>query len=121
MERLNNQITFFVPVAPESLNVTSCQHWAVRYKARNRWRNLIFEQWMINKKYVFTNPVKVLYILSFPQRRVRDKDNYIGGTKAITDALKKTFITRDDAKWLKNIDVAFIKGPLGVRVLIEED
>ncbi|MEI8350074.1 MAG: hypothetical protein WCI77_07960 [Candidatus Omnitrophota bacterium] len=114
------QISFFIDVSPSSLNTTQCQHWTARYKDRNRWRELIFEHWMLNKRYVFTKPVKVLYILSFPDRRQRDKDNYIGGMKNITDALKKTFITRDDASWLRNVDVAFIKGPQGLRVLIDE-
>lgn len=114
------QISFFIPQLPTSLNVTYCQHWTVRRKERNRWRDLIFEQWMLSKRYVFTQPVKVLYILSFPVVRFRDKDNYIGGMKNITDALKKTFLTRDDALWLKDIDVAFIKGSQGLRIVITE-
>jgi Holliday junction resolvase RusA-like endonuclease len=115
------QIKFFIPKKVISLNVLLTMHWAQRSKEKSAWGDYIFEAWMKHKRFVFVNPVKVFYLISEPVKRIRDKDNYIGGAKAvITDFLKKTFFTRDDAEWLKNIDAGFIKGPTGVHVMIEE-
>ena len=115
------QIRFFIPKKVMSLNAVLKMHWIKRSTIKQSWGEWIFKAWMEHKRYVFTKPVKVVYIISEPIKRIRDKDNYIGGAKEIlTDYLKKTFFTRDDAEWLKSIDVGFIKGPTGVHVVIED-
>jgi len=115
------QISFFIPKKAKSLNTLMRQHFHQRAAEKKVWGNLIFEQWMKHNRYVFTKPVKVLYLISNPTRCLRDKDKFIGGAKElITDFLKKTFFTRDDAQWLQKIDVEFVKGNEGVRIIIEE-
>jgi len=115
------QISFFIPKKAKSLNTLMRQHWTERSKEKQAWGEHIFSEWMKYHRFVFIKPVKVLYLISNPTKCLRDKDNFIGGAKElITDYLKKTFITRDDAEWLQNIDVEFVKGNEGVRVIIEE-
>jgi Holliday junction resolvase RusA-like endonuclease len=75
---------------------------------------------MARRKFLFMNPVKICYVLSFNSARPRDLDNYIGGTKYITDALKKTFFIRDDAAWVKSIEVQFVNGKEQTQITITE-
>lgn len=79
----------------------------------------VFIAWQAASRKVFNAPVQLLYILSFPEKRLRDVDNYIGGTKLITDALKKTFLSRDDSEWVTQISVKFIQGREETTVIIE--
>lgn len=105
-----NQISFTIPRVPPSLNTMLRTHWTQRYHEQEAWDLYALAQWLARSKLIFINPVKILYILSFSSNRTRDLDNYIGGTKYITDALKKTFLMRDDASWLKGIEVQFVNG-----------
>lgn len=82
-------------------------HWTNRAQEQKKWDLHAWAQWQARRKFLFTNPVKILYTLTFDSSRPRDLDNYIGGTKYITDALKKTFFLRDDAAMLKAIEIQF--------------
>jgi Holliday junction resolvase RusA-like endonuclease len=113
-------ISFMVPLLPPSLNVAFRMHWAKRKLLQKEWDYYIYKHWASLTKFTFFKPVKILYTLSFASRRNRDFDNYIGGTKFITDALKKTFIFRDDSGWLKKVEVEFTEGTPGTRITIEE-
>ncbi|MDI6729838.1 MAG: RusA family crossover junction endodeoxyribonuclease [Thermodesulfovibrionales bacterium] len=77
-------------------------------------------EWGRLRQRVFMKPVRLTFIIICPEKRVRDLDNYIGGTKMLIDALKKTFIFRDDAEWVTEIKVQFAKGTEGTEILIEE-
>jgi Holliday junction resolvase RusA-like endonuclease len=77
------------------------QHWVRRASEQETWDLFVLSVWTRSGRLVFTNPVSITYRLKFTDARLRDQDNYIGGTKYITDALKRTFITRDDAQWAK--------------------
>ena len=95
-------------------------HWRRRADLHHLYFNHVFAQWNDHGKTVFVNPVYITFILSFPKKRIRDFDNYIGGTKPITDALKKTFLFRDDSEWVKGIEVQFTTGPENTQIIIEE-
>ncbi|MDD4980678.1 MAG: RusA family crossover junction endodeoxyribonuclease [Candidatus Omnitrophica bacterium] len=96
-------------------------HWVGRTKEQKLWDQWAWAQWMARNKFIFLKPIKVLYIITFNSNRTRDLDNYIGGTKFITDALKKTFFFRDDAAHLKAIEVQFVNGEKeGTTVIISE-
>jgi len=107
-------IEFSVWRLPPSLNVMFRQHWSVRHREQEAWDKIIYLEWLRNGRVVFDVPVKIKYRLFFRHRRGRDYDNYVGGTKYITDALKRTFITRDDAEWVKGIEVFFAEDREGI-------
>lgn len=113
-------INFTIPKAPWSLNTLLRKHWHERSKEQEVWDFHIYAQWLARGRFVFTKPVMITYIISFDEQRNRDYDNYLGGTKFITDAIKRTFITRDDSQWLKKIDVEFKEGKPQTEVFIEE-
>ena len=109
-----------IPRTPPSLNVMLRAHWRKRSVEQGIWDSFILAEWMRSGKFVFTHPVKVIYTIKRPDDRKRDIDKYIGGTKFITDALKRTFLTRDDSEWLTEISVRFAKGPEQTEVNIAE-
>jgi Holliday junction resolvase RusA-like endonuclease len=113
-------VRFALTRLPPSLNEILNRHWIHRHQLQQAFDDQVGAQWLIHNKFVFMKPVKLTYVLSFPQKRLRDIDNYIGGTKLITDSLKKTFLFRDDSEWIKSIEVRFIKGKEGTVVFIEE-
>ena len=108
---------------PPSLNTYLHMNWKKRYNLQKIFDQIMKVEWVVHGRFVFTNPVKLYYILSFPdtQKRYRDRDNYIGGTKPITDALKHTFLFRDDADWIKDIQIKFVTGKEQTTILIVEE
>lgn len=108
---------------PPSLNQYIRMHWREREKLHKLFDSLVYYEWLRHKKFVFTHPVRIVYLLSFPdtQKRYRDRDNYVGGTKSLTDALKRTFIFRDDSDWVKDIQVRFTVGKERTVIMIAED
>jgi len=113
-------ISFIIPLLPPSLNVAFRMHWIKRKRLQEEWDYLVYKHWIALTKFTFFKPVKILYTLSFASRRNRDFDNYIGGTKFVTDALKRTFLLRDDSGWLKKVEVEFTEGTPGTKIMIEE-
>lgn len=106
---------------PPSLNQYIRMHWRVRDQLNKLFYELVHYEWLRQNKVIFTNPVKLVYLLSFPdtQKRYRDRDNYVGGTKPLTDALKRTFIFRDDSEWVKDIQVRFTVGKERTVIMVE--
>ena len=102
-------VKFTIWKLPPSLNVMFRQHWSVRHREQETWDKLIYFEWLRIGRVVFEVPVKIRYKLFFRSTRNRDYDNYIGGTKYITDALKRTFITRDDSEWVQGVEIDFAK------------
>lgn len=117
---MENGVSFGLTRLPPSLNEIMSRHWKRRYELQKAFDDQVKIKWLQMNKVVFIKPVKLIYVLSFPEKRVRDIDNYIGGTKLITDSLKKTFLFRDDADWITSIEVRFIKGIEGTMVYIQE-
>jgi len=116
------QIYFSLRRLPPSLNELLSSHWRKRYDLKKIYDEIIGVEWLRLNKLVFTKPVKLIYVLSFSgQRRQRDLDNYIGGTKLMTDALKRTFLFRDDSEWITSIEVKFTRGNEGTVIFIKED
>jgi len=113
-------INFALTRLPPSLNQMLHVHWTKRYSLQKAFDDQVSAEWLQRGRVAFVRPVKLLYVLSFPEKRMRDVDNYIGGTKLITDALKKTFLFRDDSEWITEIRVKFTKGKEGTVVFIEE-
>jgi Holliday junction resolvase RusA-like endonuclease len=114
------EINFILTRLPPSLNELLHKHWIHRHRLQEAFDAQVSVEWLKLGRVVFMLPVRLIYVLSFPARRVRDIDNYIGGTKLITDSLKKTFLFRDDSEWIKSIEVRFIKGKEGTAVFIKE-
>jgi Holliday junction resolvase RusA-like endonuclease len=113
-------INFTLTRLPPSLNEMLHMHWSKRCSLQKIFDDQVFAEWLRCGRAVFLYPVRLLYVLSFPTKRLRDVDNYIGGTKLITDALKKTFLFRDDADWIKEIQVQFTRGDEETVVFIIE-
>jgi len=111
---------FTLQAVPPSLNVMLRTHWVKRRKEQEKWDLLVKVEWLNHRKFVFLNPVGILYIITFRDVRTRDLDNYIGGTKYITDALKRTFITQDSAEWLRRISIEFRTGRPQTHIKIAE-
>jgi hypothetical protein len=114
------QICFAISRLPLSLNELLRMHWRFRHRMQKMFDQLVHIQWLAHGKMVFTEPVRLVYVLSFTSAQRRDLDNYIGGTKLITDALKRTFLFRDDAEYIKSIEVRFTKGTEGTAIFIQE-
>jgi hypothetical protein len=112
-------VCFKVGRLPPSLNTMLRTHWRRRAEEQRDWDELIGCCWVGHHRFVFQHPVELTYILSFALNRQRDRDNYIGGTKYITDALKRTFFFRDDAEWIRKIEVIFAAAPReGTEIII---
>lgn len=104
------QVRFTVPFTPTSLNKLFSMHWSARRSLQDCWNAVIYEAWCEHRKMVFPKPVKLTFSIFFKSKRNRDYDNYYGGTKFVTDALKRTFLLRDDSDWLREIRVVFFQG-----------
>jgi len=116
----NNEIKLFFNRAPLSLNKLFRMHWSKRKVEEDTWPHKVHAHWLEIQRPVFLKPVRIEYTIFFDSNRDRDYDNYIGGTKMITDALRRTFITRDDAKWLKGININFENSKEGTLISIRE-
>lgn len=114
------QIQFDIDRAPESLNKILRINWRQRNEYQGMMDGLIHAIWLQKGRPIFMGLVKIKYTISFPENRRRDIDNYIGGTKYFTDALKRTFLLRDDAEVLKSVSVEFATGKEKTTILIEE-
>lgn len=106
---------------PPSINSMLREHWAFRAEIASIWNQWCMYYWAQAGRMVFLNPVRIHYVLTFRTQRLRDIDNYVGGTKYINDALKRTFILRDDYKKLKGITVEFRTGDKESTVLTIEE
>ena len=115
------KIQFSIDRTPPSLNTLLNMNYFKVRKLQRIWDLLIYEQWIYNRRFVFCRPVRIKYVISFISTRRRDVDNYVGGTKLVTDALKRTFIPRDDSEWVRGITVEFRGGNPETLIHIEED
>ncbi len=114
-------VHFMIERVPVSLNVMLRMHYAQRAKEQAVWDFLIYAQWLASGKIVFNVPVRAIYLISFDSGRQRDYDNYYGGTKFINDALKRSFLTTDDSRILRRIEVEFLQPGKGETIIqIEE-
>ncbi len=114
------QIYFSLRRLPPSLNEMLRMHWTKRARLQKIFDDIIAKEWLALQRFVFVKPVRLVYVLSFTAALRRDLDNYIGGTKLMTDALKRTFLFRDDSEWITSIEVRFTKGQEGTVIFIEE-
>lgn len=113
-------ISFTIPKPPMSLNTMLRMHYITRMREQQSWDLFVLARWTEFGKLTFNVPVNVIYVISFGTKRNRDLDNYIGGTKFVTDALKRTFIPEDNTEWLKKIQVEFLTGKPETKIIIEE-
>lgn len=80
-----------------SLNVTLRQHWTTRHKMRNEWYMLIAEARGAARRWDIPKWQRVrLTIVRVSHRPIMDRDNLVGGTKALTDALVEHGYMTDD-------------------------
>lgn len=109
---------------PLSLNhILRANRWS-RMREQKVWDFHIIAAWVQSDQKKFLNPVRIKFLLYFHTDRRRDYDNYLGGTKYIIDALKRTFLTRDDYKMVKSVSLEFFvdhHGDQRTVILIEEE
>lgn len=113
-------VEFTIPKLPLSLNIMLRSHKMKLLQEQNSWNWWLHSQWISHNKLMFQKPVRIKYTIVFKNNRQRDFDNYMGGTKYILDAIRRTFITRDDYLWVRGITIDFETGRDETRVLIEE-
>lgn len=113
-------VRFKIDKLPPSLNTMLRTHWRDRAKEQETWDHYMLAEWLNQQRFIFLKPVKIKYTLSFDVNRKRDFDNYYGGTKYITDALKRTFLLKDDSQWIRDVEVEFVIGEPATIVEIYE-
>jgi Holliday junction resolvase RusA-like endonuclease len=114
-------VEFTINKTPPSLNTMLKMHWAKRYKEQEKWDLMVYAIWLKHNREVFFNPITIKYRLVFTAVRDRDFDNYYGGIKFINDALKRTFLLRDDASWLRKPEIFFESGPAKCSIITIEE
>jgi len=102
-----NQVEFDIPLLPPSLNMYRNIHWGKRRKIQKLWREYVLTEWLKLKRPEY-EAVHITVHFLFPDRRVRDIDNYIAtGSKLIGDALKGCFIPDDSPRHLRGWSFQF--------------
>lgn len=106
-------ITITIPYLPVSLNRILRMHKMERDRYFTKCKNdvwaLTYEKGKNRPKKPF-QIAKMIMTFIFPNKGVRDFDNYIGGAKGITDGIKAAKIIEDDC-WQK-LKVEF-RGEIG--------
>jgi len=93
-------ITFTLPFLPPSLNVYRRDHWHKQWGEQKVWKDLIALKWSELGRPKLKD-VRIGMVFSFPDRRVRDLDNYLAtGSKLVGDAVKGRFIPDDSPEHL---------------------
>jgi Holliday junction resolvase RusA-like endonuclease len=93
-------ITFTLPFLPPSLNAYRNDHWRKQRGEEKTWKNYIAVKWAELGRPKF-QAVRIGMVFSFPDRRVRDLDNYLAtGSKLVGDAVKGHFIPDDSPEHL---------------------
>ncbi|MBW1711519.1 MAG: hypothetical protein JRF46_12735 [Deltaproteobacteria bacterium] len=96
----NANIIISVPFLPPSLNAYRRYHWRVQRKTEAIWKNYIFVKWLELKRPTY-EAVHITLQFYFPDKRLRDLDNYMAtGGKLVGDALKGCFIPDDSPEHL---------------------
>jgi len=80
-------------------------HWAKREKEQIRWDEEIFVFCRQNKIKQIKGKVKITLRYFFPDRRLRDYDNYAG--KQIFDSLKRQVIEEDNSRIVTSLTLEF--------------
>jgi len=94
------QVSFSLPFLPPSLNAYRNDHWRKQRGEEKTWKNYIAVKWAELGRPKF-QAVRIGMVFSFPDRRVRDLDNYLAtGSKLVGDAVKGLFITDDSPEHL---------------------
>lgn len=102
-----SRIEFDVPLLPPSLNRYRKAHWREQRKVQEVWREYVLMEWIRLRKPEY-RAVRVALHFFFPDRRLRDMDNYMAtGGKLAGDALKGRFIPDDDPRYLKGWSFLF--------------
>ena len=102
-----------IPETPKSLN----QLFAMNRWDRTRYRDDVRKTvWYLTRKIptlsCFTEPVTMHLTAIFKDKRSRDLDNYIGGSKYLIDGLRHAgIITDDNTECVKAITMELKKGP----------
>jgi hypothetical protein len=89
-------IVLIIDEPSPSLNVTMRGHWSKQHKLRNRWFWLV--KAAIRRAQIWIPPKwpKAKIRIERYGPRILDADNFRGGTKFLTDALKQEGIITDD-------------------------
>ena len=96
---------------PPSQNIYKNWHWAKQRKEKIKWEYIIrsySDKWGVWMSLSYAHKVTITFY--FPDKRRRDKDNYVY-FKGILDGLKNAGMIRDDSE--KEIDVVYPPLKLG--------
>jgi len=112
-------VTISVPLLPPSLNAYRRFHWREQRKTEAIWKEYIFMKWLELKRPTYKAAHITLHF-HFPDRRLRDLDNYMAtGSKLVGDALKGCFIPDDSPGYLKGWSFLFGMDRKNPRTVIE--
>ncbi|MBW1928894.1 MAG: hypothetical protein JRH08_12170 [Deltaproteobacteria bacterium] len=115
----NANIIISMPFLPPSFNAYRRYHWRVQRKTEAIWKNYIFAKWLELKKPTY-EAVHITLHFYFPDKRLRDMDNYMAtGSKLVGDALKGCFIPDDSPEHLKGWGFLFGLDRQNPRTIIE--
>lgn len=93
---------------PLSLNRMLNLHWRDRNNITKKLKGEAKRQWENLGEPIFMRPIKIHYEIGFKDiNKIRDLDNYYGGSKYYCDALRGSFFFRDDFRWVRDIRVTF--------------
>ena len=89
-----------IPLLPPSLNAYRRFHWREQRKTEAIWKKYIFVKWLELKRPTY-EAVHIILHFYFPDKRLRDMDNYMAtGSKLVGDAIKGCFIPDDSPQYL---------------------
>lgn len=115
------QMSFSLPFLPPSLNVYRNNHWRKQRGEEKAWKDHIALKWSELGRPKL-KAVRIGMVFTFPDRRVRDLDNYLAtGSKLVGDAVKGLFIPDDSPEHLSAWSFRFEFGKEAkTTVVIEE-
>jgi|LGOV01.1.fsa_nt_gb Holliday junction resolvase RusA-like endonuclease len=100
-------IKIIIPRIPISLNVFLRMHWTKRKIENDLWKKEILVYSRQHKIKPIKGQVKITLRYFFPDKRLRDYDNYCGAAKPILDALKRHVIEEDNSRIVTSLTLKF--------------
>ena len=108
-----------IHLLPPSLNAYRRFHWREQRKTEAIWKEHFFMKWLELNRPTY-EAVHITLHFYFPDKRLRDMDNYIAtGSKLVGDAIKGCFIPDDSPQYLKGWSFLFGMDRGNPRTVIE--
>jgi len=116
-------MTITIPSITPSLNQTLREHWATKSRRKEQQSREIAVELLVNytaaQRAAFTTPRRRKVKIHSQRKRKLDKDNLVGGSKTLVDALTKLRLIVDDSPEWVEIEYTQATGkPYGTRIEI---